>query len=185
MIGDNAKKGLKEVNKKSLIFPRACVDIRSKKVKNNTLPGFEENLAFTDFIFFIKKKVCKQKLRGSKQKKFYLRADMLPKQSKCMESFCRFDTYEELINNEEIKDYIQWFLDNTNLCPRLVEIADKNPGIPIPIAFDAVKYADKIKSEHTFMNNVMMLGNKSSEEAWLRHYRKDLFKDDNSGEDKK
>lgn len=72
---------------------------------------------------------------------------------------------------------------------KLVDIADKNPGVRIPVTFDAIKYAEKIGCIDTgvpaYMNNIVYYTNEETNKVWLKNKRKDLFKDDNSGEDKK
>lgn len=56
MIGDNAKRGLKENNKKNVIFPRAILDINVVPPTDDTFPNVNNGLLFTNFAFYIKKK---------------------------------------------------------------------------------------------------------------------------------
>lgn len=126
---------------------------------------------------------------ANREKKYILFTDLSIKESNNPKHVIRFDTFEDIVKNKEVPKTVKWLLENTNLSPELIVLAEENPGIPIPLAFDAVKYAKKIKCIHTgvpaYMNNIMKVANEEANAAWLKQHRKDLFKDDNSGEDKK
>lgn len=138
---------------------------------------------------FRKKKVSSVRKNKEQTKKFYFVADIIPPLGTAKSGVIRFDTFEEFATNQNFPKHVKWILNNTNMSKELIDIADKNPGIRIPVMFDAIKYAEKIGCINTgipaYMNNIIYYTNEETNKVWLKNKRKDLFKDDNSGEDKK
>lgn len=56
----------------------------------------------------------------------------------------RISGWEALVRRAETKPQVKWLIDNTNICKEMFEIARENILMTIPIAFDIVKYSEKI-----------------------------------------
>lgn len=56
MIGDNAKRGLKENKKNNTTFAHATINLNEEPIPDNQFPGINPDLCFTRFDFFVKKK---------------------------------------------------------------------------------------------------------------------------------
>lgn len=56
----------------------------------------------------------------------------------------RIKSWEALVKRAESRPQVKWLIDNTNICKEMFEIARENILMTIPIAFDIVKYSEKI-----------------------------------------
>lgn len=72
---------------------------------------------------------------------FVIRCDLLDRLG---HGILRISGWEALVRRAESKPQVKWLIDNTNICKEMFEIARENILMTIPIAFDIVKYSQKI-----------------------------------------
>lgn len=139
MLGDMVRTEVMASSRKPVLWKGAVVDLRGEPIPNGIVfPTSTNSIAFTDLRYGVRYQ--KSKYEWKTDKPFLLRADILG-----LESVYRFADYAELERDAEKDVRIRFILENTNLSPELLRIAESFQRRDCPLAFDVVGYESKLR----------------------------------------
>lgn len=181
MIGDNARKIIANMSKNVHVTRTIPISLYADPVHEidvikGTPGAYLSNLQFT--IRYAENEVISNK----KGKPFLLKIDLFDTIEKCGH---RVASFEDLLAEEKFKPFLPFLLEYTNLGPDLFELAQANPTLDLPIAFDVLKYvreanqkfiAQELKkaesgeiSFYTFMSEIGIKINELEEQEKVIH----------------
>jgi len=127
------------------------IDCTTKRQKNTRLRVCLNDTKYkqvheliTDGRYYLKYRPFKnQPLKSNKaihaQIPFFILADIFTNDKH------RFKDFEDMKRIAEADDKFRFLLEWTNINESMFELAEENPGTPIPFCFDAVRYRNHIK----------------------------------------
>ena len=135
MIGDTAKAALNLPD--SMPTFRALIRLDNKPLEPGDTPQTNPLVRFTNFSYYVR--FLPSSKEQAKGKPFLLVSDLLPKNK------IRFRTIMQLYKIELPE--VKWLLQNCNISSKLLGIAANNIRMPVYLAFDIVKYNDKLRKQ--------------------------------------
>jgi len=143
MVGDEAKKIIASMSKNAVVSRVIPISMYANPIHEidvfvRTPGAYRSNL-----LFSIRYTPCKI-FGPKKDKQFLIKADLLDRIEKKGHRFIDFDDF---CNSEKYKEVIPFLLKYTNINQELFDLAQSNPCLDFPIAFDILKYFKDVSSK--------------------------------------
>lgn len=136
MIGDNARKIIANTSKSVRVSRAVPISLYAEIIHEDDVLKGTPGAYFTNLLYSIRYTPCE--IYGPKQgKQFLIKADLL---DKIETKGHRFVNFEDFCNSDKYKEVVPFLLEFTNISQELFDVAQANPTLDIPIAFDVLKY---------------------------------------------
>jgi len=144
VIGDNARKIIANMSKNVHVTRTVPISLSAEPIHEidvikGTPGAYLSNLQYT--IRYAPNEVISNK----KGKPFLLKIDLFDTVEACGH---RVSSFEDLLNEEKFKPFLPFLLEYTNIGPDLFELAQNNPTLDLPIAFDVLKYVKEANQKY-------------------------------------
>ncbi len=136
MVGDNARGITANMSKSVRVSRTVPISLYADPIHEDDVFKGTPGAYFTNLLYSIRYTPCE--IYGPKQgKQFLIKSDLL---DKIETKGHRFVNFEDFCNSEKYKEVVPFLLEFTNISQELFDVAQANPTLDIPIAFDILKY---------------------------------------------